>query len=159
MILQLRWFVGWVAIAAYLVMGAVIYFRILPGADWHWPPDFHLLGYNADSLAPFLDAISARARDGYIRVLGVYDRVFIVSLALWMALTAWRGSGLRYFVALLAVLYGGVDLTENAMLLDVMRADGPTAGMIAAAHHLTMAKFAALYLCVLVLIVHLRRSA
>ena len=45
------------------------------------------------------------------------------------------------------------------MLLDVMRADGPTAGMIAAAHHLTMAKFAALYLCVLVLIVHLRRSA
>jgi hypothetical protein len=157
-IFALRRIAGWVAVWAYLVMGAIIYFRVIPGAAWHWPPDFHLLGYDAESIAPFLSAISDPARDGYLRVLSLYDRVFIVALALWMALLAWRGSGLRYFVAGLAVVYAGVDLTENKMLLDVMRADAPTAAMISAAHHLTMAKFAALYLCVLVLIVHLRRS-
>ena len=131
----------------------------MPGAEWYWTPDFHLKGYDADSLAPFLNAISDTARAGYLRVLTVYDRVFIAAFALWMALLAWRGSGLRYFVAGLAVVYAGVDLTENAMLLDVMRSDAPTAAMITSAHHLTMAKFAAFYLCVLVLFVHVRRSA
>ena len=158
MIYSLRRIAGWAAVWAYLVMGAIVYFRVIPGANWHWPPDFHLLGYDADSIAPFLDQISNIARDAYTRVLSLYDRVFIVALALWMGLKAWCGSGLRYFVVGLAAIYAGVDLTENAMLLDVMRADEPTASMIASAHHLTMAKFAALYLCVLVLIVHLRRS-
>jgi hypothetical protein len=157
MILQLRRGAGWTAIFAFLIMGAVLYFWVLPGADWLWPPDFNLTGYDAQSIAPFLDALSGPARDGYARVLGLYDRVFIVALAVWMALTGWRGSGLRYFVVGLAVVYALIDLAENAALLRVLGAGDGLDGFIAAAHHLTMAKFASLYLCVLVLIVHLRR--
>ena len=149
---------GWTAIVAYLVMGAVVYFRVMPGADWHWPPDFHLLGYDAQSIAPFLDALSGPANKGYARVLGVYDRVLIVAFAAWLALTGWRGSGLRYFIAGLAVLYALIDMAENAALLRLLDADTARDAIVGAAHHLTMAKFASLYLCVLVLIVHLRRS-
>ena len=155
MIAQLRSIAGWGAIVAYLVTGAVIYFRVMPGADWHWPPDFHFLGYDAQSIAPFLDALSEPARDAYVRVLEVYDRLFIIALSVWLALTGWRGSGLRYFVAGLAVLYALIDLSENAAILQVLR-EG--AVFVSAAHHLTMAKFASLYLCILVLIVHVRRS-
>ncbi len=158
MIVVLRRLAGWIAIWAYLIMGAMLYFRVLPGADWYWPPDFHLTGYDAQSIAPFLDALNGPARDGYARVLGLYDRVFIVALAVWMALTGWRGSGLRFFVVGLAVLYGIIDLAENAAILRVLNAGEVLDGFVAAAHQLTMAKFASLYLCVLVLIVHLRRS-
>lgn len=158
MILKLRWIAGWVAICAYLVMGAVIYFRVMPGAQWLWPPDFHLSGYDVQRIAPFLDALSGPARDGYHRVLSLYDRVFIIALAFWMALLAWRGSVLRYFVVGLAILYGLVDLAENAALLRMIDADTPGRALIDAAHHLTMAKFAAFYLCAMVLVVHLRRS-
>ncbi|MGJ8625286.1 MAG: hypothetical protein ACSHW1_21290 [Yoonia sp.] len=156
MIAQLRSIAGWGAITAYLVTGAVIYFRVMPGAAWHWPPDFHFLGYNAQTIAPFLDALSGPARDGYVRVLEVYDRLFIIALAVWLALTGWRGSGLRYVVAGLAVLYAIIDLSENEAILRVLD-DGDA--FVSAAHHLTMAKFASLYLCILVLIVHVRRSA
>lgn len=155
MIAQLRKVAGWLAIAAYLVMGAVIYFRVMPGADWYWPPDFHILGYDSQSIAPFLDALSGPARDGYVRVMTLYDRVFIVALATWLALSGWRGSGLRYVVAGLAVLYALVDLAENAAILRVLR-EGDF--YVSAAHHLTMAKFASLYLCILVLLVHVRRT-
>jgi hypothetical protein len=75
-----------------------------------------------------------------------------------MALTGWRGSGLRYFVVGLAVVYALIDLAENAAILRLLDAGDGLAGFAAAAYHLTMAKFASLYLCVLVLIVHLRRS-
>lgn len=155
MIIQLRSIVGWGAITAYLVTGAVVYFRVMPGANWHWPPDFHFLGYDVQSIAPFLDALSGPARDGYVRVLEVYDRAFIIALAAWLAFTGWRGSGLRYFVAGLAVLYAMIDLSENAAILRVLR-EGDV--FVSAAHHLTMAKFASLYLCILVLIVHVRRT-
>jgi hypothetical protein len=153
-----RKFAGWTAVLAYLVMSAVLYFRVLPGADWYFPPDFHLIGYDANSIAPFLDALNGPARDGYAWVLGLYDRVFIVALAVWMALTGWCGSGVRYFVVGLAVLYGLIDLAENAAILRVLDAGDGLDRFVAAAHHLTMAKFASFYLCVLVLLVHLRRS-
>ncbi len=162
MIATTRKAAGWVAICAYLGMGAVIYLRIMPNVGWLWPPDFHFLGYDAQSIAPFLEALSGPAKDGYLRVLSVYDRVFIVALAVWMALLGWRGSGLRYFIAGLAVLYALIDLAENAALLRVVAAANEQGegldGIVAAAHHLTMAKFASLYLCALVLVVHLRRT-
>ncbi|PVA05344.1 hypothetical protein [Thalassorhabdomicrobium marinisediminis] len=159
MIARARRLAGWVALAAYLWMGAVLYLRVLPVTGWHWPPDFHLTGYDAQSIAPFLAGLDQSAKDAYTRVLAVHDRVFIVALALWLALVGWRGSSLRFVVAGLALLYAGIDLAENAALLDVLQAGVPTSASVGAAHHLTMAKFAALYLCVLVLIVHLRRTA
>jgi hypothetical protein len=158
MILQLSRGAGWTAILAYLIMGAVLYCRVLPGADWLCPPDFHLTGYDAQSITSFLDALSGPARDGYARVLGLYDRVFIVAFAVWMALSGWRGSGLRYFVVGLAAVYALIDLAENATILRVLNAGDGLDGFVAAEHQLTMAKFASLYLCVLVLIAHLRRS-
>jgi hypothetical protein len=56
------------------------------------------------------------------------------------------------------VVYALIDLAENAAILRLLDAGDGLVGFAAAAHHLTMAKFASLYLCVLVLIVHLRRS-
>ena len=158
MILQLRRGAGWTAILAYLIMGALLYFWVLPGADWLWLPNFHLTGYDAQSITPFLDALSGPARDGYARVLGLYDRVFIIAFAVWMALSGWRGSGSPYFVVGLAAVYALIDLAENAAILRLLNAGDGLDGFVAAEHQLTMAKFASLYLCVLVLIAHLRRS-
>ena len=150
---------GMVALVTYLVMGGMIYFTVLPGAGGHWPPDFHLRGYDAVSVAPFLQALSDESRATYQLILTFWDRIFILALAAWLALMGWRGGGLRYFVAGLAVLYAGVDLAENAAIYRFVSVVDPTAEAVRTAHHWTMAKFAALYLCVLVLIVHMRRSA
>jgi hypothetical protein len=137
----------------------MIYITVLPGADWHWPPDFHLLGYDSQSIAPFAGAISESAKTTYGVILTRIDRVFIVTLALWMALFGWRGSWVRYFVAGLAAIYAMIDLSENVAIYRFLFVDILNPAIIEAAHHLTMAKFASLYLCVLVLIVHLRRIA
>lgn len=150
---------GLVALVSYLVMGAMLYFTVLPGADGHWPPDFHLRGYDAVTIAPFVQGLTDEARATYGAILTGWDRVFIVALAVWLALTGWRGGALRYAVAGLAVVYAAVDLAENAAIYQFVVADRLNPDMVAAAHHLTMAKFASLYLCVLVLIWHVRRTA
>ncbi len=154
-----RQITGVVALVSYLLMGAMIYITVLPGADWHWPPDFHLSGYDAQSIAPFTEAISERARTTYGVVLNRIDRIFIVTLALWMVLFGWRGNWVRYFIAGLAALYAAIDLSENVAIYRFLFIDVMDPAIIGVAHHLTMAKFASLYLCVLVLIVHLRRTA
>ena len=119
---------GTIALVSSLVMGAMLYFTVLHGADGLWPPDFHLCGYSAATMDSFTQAISDEARSTYASILLRWDRIFILSLAIWMMLTGGRGDWLRYAV-------------------------------IAAASSLTMAKFASLYLCGLVLVVHVRRSA
>ena len=191
-----RQITGVVALVSYLLMGAMIYVTVLPGTDGHWPPDFHLTGYDAQSIAPFAEAISDKARTTYGVILSRIDRVFIVALAVWMALIGWRGGWVRYFIAGLAAIYAVIDLSENAAIYRFLfstywfktsdfsrkRIQPCAAGRsktlnpstlvgggsvvdimdpaaIETAHHLTMAKFASLYLCVLVLIVHLRRTA
>ena len=148
---------GAAALALYLLMGALTYLSVMPGADWQFPPDFRLLGYDAVSIAPFMEALKGVARDHYLQILSVWDRAFIVALAGWLALTGWRGGGLRWAVAGLALLYTGIDLAENAALIRVVTG-GADPGLVQAAHSLTMAKFASLYLTALVLIVHLRRA-
>ena len=154
-----RQITGMVALVSYLLMGAMTYLTVLPGADWYWPPDFHLTGYDAQSIAPFVEAISDSARTTYGVILSRLDRVFIVTLALWIALMGWRGGWIRYFVAGLAAIYAVIDLSENAAIYRFLFVDVMDPAAIETAHHLTMAKFASLYLCVLVLIVHLRRTA
>jgi hypothetical protein len=150
---------GTVALVTYLVMGAMLYFSVLPGADGLWPPDFYLRGYDTASMSEFVGKISDEARDVYAAILLRWDRVFIVSLALWLALLGWRGDWMRYFVAGLALVYGLVDLAENVAIFRFVCVLILDVDVVSAASHLTMAKFASLYLCVLVLIVHMRRSA
>lgn len=153
-----RQIAGWVALTSYLVMGAFYYFSIIPEAGGLWPPDFYLSGYDAASIGPFVQAMSDEARASYAVVLQRWDRVFIVAFALWMALSGWRGGGLRYLVAGLSVLYAGIDLAENAAIYRFVF-DTPLDGAaVGVASHLTMAKFASLYLCGLVLVWHVRRS-
>ena len=149
---------GMVALASYLVMGAMLYFTVLPGANGLWPPDFHLRGYNAASIADFMRVISDEGRDAYATILLRWDRIFIVAFALWLALVGWRGGWMRYAVASLAVLYAAVDMAENAAIFRFIFVFDADPAIITAASSLTMAKFASLYLCVLVLIVHLRRT-
>jgi len=149
---------GTVALVSYLVMGAMLYFSVLPGADGLWPPDFHLRGYDAASIGEFVRVIRDEARATYAMILLRWDRVFIVALALWMALMGWRGGWLRYGVAGLAVVYGAVDLAENAAIYRFFSATPLDPVLVDAASYLTMAKFASLYLCIFILLVHLRRS-
>ncbi len=153
-----RQIAGWVALVSYLVMGAILYFSVLPGADGHWPPDFHLRGYSAETMAGFVGAMSEEARASYGVILLRWDRVFIVALALWLGLLGWRGGALRFVVAGLAVVYALIDFAENAAIYRFIFVDVLYPAAVDAAHQLTMAKFASLYLCILVLIVHLRRS-
>ncbi len=149
---------GVVALVTYLVMGALTYLWVLPGAEGHWPPDFHLRGYDAASIAPFVTALSAEAEATYLTILSGWDRVFIVTLALWLALVGWLGGGLRFVVAGLAALYAVIDLSENAAILRFVTAPELDPQLVKVAHNLTMAKFSSLYLCILVLIWHLRRA-
>lgn len=146
------------ALGSYLVMGAITYLTVLPGADWNWPPDFHLRGYDVAMMSDFVSTLSDEARDAYAGLLLRWDRVFIVSFALWLALVGWRGGGLRYFVAGSAVVYALIDLAENAAIYRFVCVYVLDPASVEAASQLTMAKFASLYLCVLVLIWHLRRS-
>jgi len=149
---------GGVALASYLIIGAILYFTVLPGADGLWPPDFHLRGYTAASIADFVRNISDPARDAYVMILLRWDRIFIVAFALWLALVGWRGGWMRYAVACLAVVYALIDLAENMAIFRFICVAGAAQTLITAASSLTMAKFASAYLCVLVLIVHLRRT-
>ena len=149
---------GTVALVSYLVMGAMLYFTVLPGADGLWPPDFHLRGYDAASMDAFRRAISDEARATYASILLRWDRIFIASVTTWLVLFGWRGGWLRYGVAFLAVLYAGIDLAENAAIYRFICLFDFAPAVIQVASSLTMAKFAAAYLCVLVLIVHLRRT-
>lgn len=148
---------GAVALGSYLVMGALLYFTVIPGAGGHVPPDFRLLGYDAAVIAPFLKALTPEAGQAYARLLTGWDRVFAVALAAWLALVGWRGGGLRALVAVLAALYAGIDLAENAALHRLVFNPAPDPVAVRSASSLTQAKFASLYLAVLVLIWHLRR--
>lgn len=150
---------GGMALVSYLVMGAMLYFTVIPGADGHFPPDFRLLGYNVETIAPFVTALTAPARDSYAMLLTMWDRVFIVALALWLALVGWRAGVLRFVVAGLAGLYAIIDLAENAAIYRAVFVETLEPGAVLAASSLTRAKFASLYLAVLVLIVQLRRPA
>lgn len=62
---------------------------------------------------------------------------------------------MRYGVAALAALYAAIDLGENAAISVAL--DTASRDWFNVASHLTMAKFSSLYLCALVLLVHLRR--
>jgi hypothetical protein len=136
---------GTIALVSYLVMGAMLYFTVLPGADGLWPPDFHLRGYSAATMDSFTQAISDEARSTYASILLRWDRIFILSLAIWMMLTGWRGDWLRYAVIFLAVIYAGVDLAENAAIFRFVCLFDFDAAVIAAASSLTMATFASLF--------------
>lgn len=153
-----RQITGGTALAVYLVMGALNWFVIIPGSGGHYPPDFHAMGYDAASIVPFVGGLSDEARAAYEVLLIRWDRVFIVALACWLALMGWRGGPLRYAVAGLAVLYALIDLAENAAIHRFVFELVLNPQAIAAASSLTMAKFAALYLTVMVLIAHLRRE-
>jgi hypothetical protein len=148
---------GSVALGTYLVMGALLHFTVIPGAGGHYPPDFYLLGYDAAAITPFLAALTPEAGRAYAAVLAGWDRVFAVALAAWLALVGWRRGGLRVLVAGLAALYAGIDLAENAAIHRLAVGAAPDAAAVRAASALTQAKFASLYLVVLVLIWHLRR--
>ena len=148
---------GGLALVSYLIMGMMLYFTIIPGAQDHFPPDFRLLGYDAAAITPFVTALTESARDSYAALLTMWDRVFIVALALWLAVMGWRDGPLRFVIAGLAVLYAIIDLAENAAIYRAVFVDILEPGAVAAASSLTKAKFASLYLTVLVLIVQWRR--
>ena len=153
-----RRFAGVVALVCYLVMGAMLYFTVIPGAGGVMPPDFHLRGYDAASVGAFVSGLTDEARETYALILIGWDRAFIAALALWLALVGWRGGWMKYAVAFLAVIYALVDLAENAAIYRFACVYILDPATVVAASHLTMAKFASLYLCVLVLIVHSRRA-
>jgi len=148
---------GVVALVSYLVMGAMMYFTVMPGTNGAWPPDFHLRGYGMAEIEPFLAAISDEARATYGAILLFWDRVFIVAFAIWMTLTGWCGGWLRFVVAVLALLYFVIDLAENVAIYRIIAGFWSDPALVSAASSLTMAKFASLYLCGLVLVWHKRR--
>lgn len=149
---------GSVALVSYLWVGGLLYLYVLPGAGWVWPPDFHLLGYSVAQMSGFVGDIHSDALDAYVRILHGGDRIFVISITLWLILMGWCGGGIRYVVAGLAVVYALVDLAENMAIYHFIWIDRLDPLVVVAASHLTMAKFAAFYLCALVLLVHRRRS-
>lgn len=148
---------GVVALVSYLVMGAMFYFTVIPAAGGLMPPDFHLRGYDVVTIAPFVQGLTDEGRDTYALILARWDRVFIISFAVWLTLVGWRGGGLKYGVAGLAALYVVIDLAENAAIYRFLCVLILDPASVAAASQWTMAKFASLYLCILVLVWHLRR--
>ena len=136
---------GGAALGLYLWMGALIWITIIPGANGHRPPDFYLLGYQADQIAPFLTALTDEARATYAYLLQVTDPAFIVMFAAWIALMGWRTPIVRGVVVLLAATYGVIDLGENRAICELVCGEQPLPGAVERASALTMAKFASLF--------------
>ena len=133
-------------------MGAALFYCALPDGSSLLRPDLYLKGYVGQRIILFLDAFNVLLRDGHIWIFGVYVRVFI------MTLVKCCRSGLRYFVVGFAKLYAIINLAENVMILRKLNTRDVLVGYIAVAHQLAVDRFASLYLCLLVLIIPLRRS-
>lgn len=148
---------GWAALVSYLVVGAMLYLSVMPAVGGLWPPEFHLRGYDAAAMMEFWQALSGETHQTYLDILTRWDRIFVISAAVWVALYGWRGGWMRYAVAGLAAVYAMIDLAENAAIYRFVATSIWDPTFVKLASHLTMAKFASAYLSILVLIVHLRR--
>lgn len=123
------------------------------------PFDLRVTGYGPQEARAFLTALTAEGRALYLGPVRINDTVFPVlfTLTLCLPLAAPQGGkgGVRFLPAL---AYGGLDLAENMAVATLLRT-GPevAAPVVALASALTIAKFCAVALAIVLALIHLTR--
>jgi hypothetical protein len=142
-----------VTLASYVLLAGIFGPRISAAAGGLLPFDLRALGYDAGAARAFLTALTPEGRDLYLGPVRVNDTVFPILFTLTLCLPL-RGWGWLWFLPALA--YGLLDLAEN-MAVAVLLSAGPevAAGQVALASGLTMAKFAAAVLAIVLALVAL----
>lgn len=117
------------------------------------PFDLRATGYDAEAARSFLTALTPEGLALYLGPVRVNDTAFPVLFTLTLCLPL-RGWGWLWFLPALA--YGLADLAENMAVAALLRT-GPTVtdGMVAMASGLTMIKFAAVAIAIMVAVLAL----
>ncbi|SHI81545.1 hypothetical protein [Wenxinia saemankumensis] len=143
---------GLAALGCFLVLVWVTVTGLMPDAGGLRPFDLRPLGYDLATATAYLQALSEEGRATFRTTLATWDTAFPVALTAFLALLCLRRGGrLGWLGALVALVYGGVDLAENAAVLRLVEGPVPPDPLtVTGASVLTMAKFAALLLACLI---------
>lgn len=118
--------------------------------------DDQIAGYSVEQARPYLAALSEAQRQTYLGLFRWLDTGLPLFLALSLGLFIWREAGrvgapLRSLMAASPLVYMVLDLIENALVADLLRAGPEVAdAAIRQASMVTVAKFATLGAAVLV---------
>ena len=133
------------ALWAYLGLSWYVWTGLVPGAGGLLPFDLRVTGYSAEDVTAYLAALTPDASFLYRGRVAAMDTIFPIAFALWIASLGFNGWRIARIGAVLALVYGGVDLLENAtvarLLTTPMLVDP---GLAARASLLTISKFAVL---------------
>lgn len=143
-----NWLVPLAALASYAVL--VLHFgpRLEAEAGGLLPFDLRPLGYDSDAVRAYLAALTPEGAALYLGPIRANDTLVPLLFTLTLLLPL-RGWGWLWFLPALA--YGFADLAENVAVASLItQGAGVPDGVIAAASALTMAKFAAVTLALLV---------
>lgn len=117
-------------------------------------PDLRVTGYSADDIRALLTGAEPGFAEAYGRISRTWDVAVPILFALTFGYGIWLGGGAWRWFALVPVVMGLSDLTENALVTNSLLA-GPDAldpGTIARASAATMTKWALLPVSILLLL-------
>lgn len=116
-------------------------------------PDLRLGGYSAQDIRALLDGAEAGFGEAYARSARSWDLAVPVLFALSFGWGIWRGGGIWRWLALVPVLMGLADLTENTLVTRSLLAGsaGLEPGVIAWASAATRLKWVLVGLSALLL--------
>lgn len=137
MAMPLRIWMGWISIAALILLGLVLQLRIAPITDG-FLPQTSVLGYTDADLQTFVAMLAAAGDLAAYRALLVWgDTATVLLFAWWIALSFAPCTGRA-----LAGLYLLTEIAENAALLGAtVPVSDPAADDMALAGSFTIAKF------------------
>lgn len=130
---------------------------LLPAAGDLAPFDMRLTGYSVEDARAYLEALSTAGRDLYLGTVRQLDTAFPVVFGAWLAALVWRTArGMMTWSRLVLTLpawgYAVMDLCENALVADLLRAgaEGFDPQIAVLASEFTVTKYALLVLSALV---------
>lgn len=132
--------------------GALVWYSVMvlkPSAGGLLPFDERVLGYTFDDAKAYLTALSNGGRAVYLVEVRILDTVFPIFLALYLGYLAmhlagdWMHPWSRMILVLPAAGYVLMDLCENALVAEILRAgpQGITTDMVALASEFTVTKW------------------
>ena len=153
------WVLWALPVAAALAYGVLVLWfgpQVQAAAGGLLPFDLRVLGYGDEDARQFLTALTPGGRDIYLGPVRITDTVFPILFTLTLCLPI-----RRWFWAwtLPALAYGLLDLAENLAVATLLRT-GPEVGSgpVALASALTVSKFAAVVVAVVITVWGLWRA-
>lgn len=135
---DLHWLVPGAAAATYAVLVLALAPRIDAGGLL--PLDLRAAGYGPGDVAAYLAALSEAGRAAYLGPVRLADTIFPVLFTLTLVLPH-AGTPRAWAWALPAVAYGLCDLSENAVVAEILSSGVAEPATVALASLLTQTKF------------------